>query len=903
MKFVRRTIQRLSGAWAGGRRDSDLAEELQLHIDMQTEDNIRSGMTPGDARRAARLKFGAMESIKESYRDQRGAPFLESIVADLRYAARQLRRTPGFTAAAVLTIALGIGANTAMFSVLDTILWKPLPIAEPDRLVVLTRIHLSEEGGRNKVAAASPAEFAFWRAQSNALDDVAAFLRTEFNYTGGNVAEVWRGQRVSQDIFRVFRLRVLKGRTFTAEEDKPNGPRVAVISNALWKRRFAGDPGVTGKTISLGGESYTVVGVVEDSLGVLENEQRLTDVYVPFQLDPNSRELGQTFTVVGRLKAGVTLQQGREQQGISTEAFRTKFPMPEALGPKDVFSVEPYKDLFVGLDDAGDNTQTYTMFGAVFMVLMIACVNVANLLLVRSANRRREIGIRIAIGAGRSRIIRQLLTECFMISATGGVLGLLVGDAAIRALIAANFTDLPRYWKFELDWQVMAFTGAACIVTALLFGLLPSLAGGRVDLNSTLKANGGRWATGLGQNKTRALLVITEIGMAVILLVASSLLIRSFISLRKVDSGFDANNVLTMRSWLGGPQFTKTANAAATIRLGLDRVRTLPGVITASSAGYVPLEGNFGLNFDIVGREPADGSSTGHAGWVPVSSGYFDVFKIPVKRGRDFTDRDDGKSMPVAVINETMAKQYWKDNDPLNDRIIIGRGGGKDFGDEQPRQVIGIVGDVRQSALSTPPDPRVYVPQAQLPDSINANFVRLSPNTWIIRTQTQTQQVSAAIQQQIRQATGLPVEHVYSMNYIVAGSVELDRFIMIIMSSFAAMALFLAVVGIYGVMSYSVQQRTQEIGIRIALGAEASQARNMVVRHGLTLTVAGVMIGLGAAWELALLLQGLIFGVRPRDPVVFVTVPIVLTAVALLAIWLPAARASRISPMESLRCE
>jgi len=901
MKLVRRTIQRLAGAWSGGRRDSDLAEELQLHIDLQTEDNIRSGMTPEDARRAARLKFGAMESIKESYRDQRGAPFLESILADLRYAARQLRRAPAFTAAAVLTLALGIGANTAMFSVMETILWKPLPVTEPDRLVVLTRIAMSEKGEQTKVSAASPATFAHWQKQSNALEDVAAVRQTDFNYTGGDVAEVWHGQRVSKDVIHAFRLRLLTGRIFTAEEDRPNGPRVALISNALWKRRFAGNLGIIGKTISLGGESYTVIGVVEDSQGVLEMSKVLTDVYVPFQLDPNSSELAQTFTVVARLKEGVTLQQAREQLSISSAAFRAKFP--KALPPKDVFSVEPYRDLFIGFDEADDNSGTYITLGAVFMVLLIACVNVANLLLVRSANRRREIGIRIAIGAGRSRVIRQLLTECFLISAGGGIVGMLVGDVAIRALIAANFTDLPPYWKFELDWQVMAYAGAACIVTTLLFGLLPSLAGARVDLNSTLKDSGGRWGTGLRQNRTRTLLVISEISMAMILLIASSVLIRSFISLRKVDAGFDATNVLVFYTWMNGPQFTKNADAAATIHLGLDRVRNMPGILKASSAGYVPLQGVFGLDFDIVGRQPADTSSTGHAGWVPVSSGYFDVFKIPLKRGRDFTDRDDGKSAPVAVINEAMAKQYWKDSDPLNDRIVIGRGAGKDFGDEQPRQVVGIVGDVRHRSLATPPEPHIYVPQAQLPDSVITNFFRLAPNAWIIRGQQQTQQFSVSIQQQIRQATGLPVKEVDSMNQIVASSLEVDRFVMIIMSSFAAMAMFLAAVGIYGVMSYSVQQRTQEIGIRIALGAEASQARNMVVRQGLTLTIVGVVIGLSAAWELAVLLQGFMVGVRPRDPVVFVAVPIILMAIALLAIWFPAARASRISPVESLRCE
>jgi predicted permease len=687
MKLVRRAIQRLSGAWSGGRRDSDMAEELQLHIDMQTEDNVRSGMTPEAARRAARLKFGAMESIKESYRDQRGAPLLESIVADLRYAARQLRRTPGFTAATVLTIALGIGSNTALFSLMDTVLWKTLPISDPDRFVVLSRIAPSDEGGQHKISGASPAEFAYWRTQSNALDDVASFLHTEFNYTGGDVAEVWNGQRVSSDLFRAFRLRVLKGRTFTAEEDSSNGPRVAVISDTLWKRRFAGDPEITGKTIHLGGESYTIVGVVEDGQGVLEMSKTLTDVYVPFQLDPDSGELGQTFTVVARIKDGVTLQQARQQLAISTAAFRAKFP--KAFGPKDVFSVEPYKNLFIGFDDADDLSETYTLFGAVFMVLLIACVNVADLLLVRAANRRREISIRAAIGAGRSRVIRQLLTECLLISAAGGIVGVVAGDVAIRALIAANFSDLPPYLKFELDWQVMAFAGAACIVTALIFGLFPSLVGARVDLISALKDSGGCWGTGLRQNKTRAFLVISEISMAVVLLVASFLFIRSFVYLHKVDSGFDVNNVLVFYTWMDGPRFTKTANAAATIGLGLDRVRPMPGVIGASSAAYVPLQGTLGLSFDIVGRERAEGSATDGALWVPVSSGYFDVFKIPLKRGRYFTDRDNGQSPRVAVINGAMAKQYWKDSDPLNDRIIIGRGGGTDWLDEQSRRVVG----------------------------------------------------------------------------------------------------------------------------------------------------------------------------------------------------------------------
>src|SRR5262245_30272665 len=898
MKVLWRLIARLRGTLSGRRNDSDMAEELESHIQMQTDDNIRSGMSPDEARRAAVLKFGGVESVKESYRDQRGVPFLESVAADLRYAVRQLRHTPGVTITAVIAIALGIGANTAIFSAFNTLVFRPLPVPEPDRLVMLARTSVTDDGATGYNTSASPAEFVHWRAQSSVLEDVSAFIWTGMNYTGGDVVEFWNGHRVSANIFRTFRLPILYGRSFTPEEDLPNGPRVAVISQGLWKRRFASDPSVVGKSISLSGEPYVVVGIAADSPGVLEMQSALTDVYVPFGIDPNTTDVGHTFTVAARLKPGVTFGQAGEQLNASSAEYRAKFPL--GLGPKSSFTVKPYHDAILGEED---NSDTIVVVAAMVMVLLIACANVANLLLARGATRSREIGIRVAIGAGRGRVIRQLLTESLVLSLAGGALGLLLGDVGIRALVSSNFTDLPLFWKIQMDWRVLSFALAVSVVTAVIFGMFPALQGLGVGLRLALKDQGRRWGTGFRQNKIRAALVIGEVSLAVVLMIGSALLIRTFISLYRVDRGFETKNVLVMHTSLVGPQYSKTARAADTIRDALTRVRAIPGVLAAGAAGYAPLQGNLGLSFNIVGKAPSDGPYDDNAGWTPVSPGYFDVFKIPVKRGRVFNDRDDGKSAPVVVINESMANKFWKGSDPLNDQIVIGQGF-KNFLDGEPtRQIVGIVGDVRQRSLDAAPEPRMYVPQAQLPEATNAWLLRLAPNAWVVRTLKSTHELAVAIQEQLRQATGLPVFEFHSMNEVVSGSFEDRRMLMVVMTIFGCLALLLAAIGIYGVIAYTVEQRTHEIGIRVALGADAAQVRNMVVRHGMGLTVLGVIIGIGAAFELARVMQSLLFGVQPRDPIVFFAVPVLLSAVALLAVWLPATRASRVDPMDSLRCE
>jgi predicted permease len=873
-----------------------MSREIEAHLALLQEEFESQGMSPTEARLAARRAYGGVEQTKELHRETRSFLWVEQFARDVGYGWRNLRRTPGFSFTAIAALALGIGANTAIFTIVNAVLLKPLPVPDENRFVVLMSTGDSDSGDS---PIASPALFIHWRAQTSVLQDVSAMRTGAMNYTGGEVIEQWQYAQVSESAFRAFGLPIIQGRGFTPEEDLPNGPHVAVISAGLWRRRFAGDPRILGTKILLSGDPYTVIGVVNDSANLVNemgsNQAQPLDVYIPLQIDPNSRDQGQTFFVVARLKPGVTLQQAQERLQASANEYRAKFPT------KAGFTVKPVRELVL----ADIRTLLFVLVGAVGLVLLIACANVANLLLARGAGRKREIGIRVAIGAGRARVIRQLLTESALLSLAGGVLGLLLGYSGIRALLASvNADDLPPVSDISIDWHVMGFSLALALFTCILFGFLPALQASRIDLNTVLKDSGGRWGTGLRQNKARAALVISEVGLAVVLLVGSALLIHTFVALYKVDRGFETKNVITLQTSLTGLKYMKSAGAAAAIRDALDRVRTLPGVVAASATDCcVPMQGGLGLPFDIVGRPPTDKPHTGDSGWTIVSPGYFDVFKIPVKRGRVFTDRDDATSPPVVAINERMAKEFWKDGDPLKDRIVIGKDVGKEYEDGQARQIIGIVGDVRQGAMDSVPGPRMYVPKAQLPDAINTWSVSLTPITWVVRTRANTEGLIKAIEEQLRQATGLPVFDVHSMDEVVSLATGQQRFNMLVMTIFGCSALLLAAIGIYGLMAYTVEQRTQEIGIRLALGAEATQLRNMVVRQGMTLALAGVVIGLGAAWGASRLMESLLFGVKPRDPIAFVAVPLALTAVALLSVWLPAKRALRVDPAVALRHE
>ena len=819
---------------------------------------------------------------------------LESFFKDLKHSIRMFWQSPGFTFAAVAALALGIGANTAIFSVVNAVLLEPAPFPEPDRLVFFQTV---SPGGAGR--AASPAKFQHWRQQSDVVQDVAAFRTGVVNYTGGDFPEQLRSAQVSADYFRLFGAPILRGRVFTPEEDLPNSERLVVISQRFWEQRFAGDPDILGKTILLSGDSHVIVGIVSAAFDFAELGPA-PEVWTAFQLDPNTNDQGHYFQAAGRLKPGVTLAQGQARLKQSAEAYRQRFP--DALGPENSFSVEPFREAIV----SNVRPTLLVMLGAVSFVLLIACANVANLLLVRATGRRREIAIRAAIGAGRGRIIRQLLTESVLLSIVGGLLGLALGVAGIRALLAVNTAGLPRIGEagalVGIDWRVLAFTLLVSLSTGMLFGLIPALQGSHADLSSTLKESSGRSGTGFRQNKARSLLVVSEVALALILLIGSALLIRTSIALGAVDPGFDATNVLTMRMSLTGPRFLKSEGVEQLVLDGVARLRALPGVENASATCCVPLQGGYGLPFVIVGR-PLDGPSHGGGGWLTLSPGFFDVFRIPIVRGRDFNERDSGQAPPVVLINETMARRYWPEGDPLNDRLIIGRGVMREFADEPERQIIGIVGDVRDGGLNNDPGPRMYIPQAQVPDAVNALNVRLTPIAWIVRTRTDPGALSNAIQEQLRQASGLPVADVRSMSEVVSRSTSRQQFNMWLMTVFGTVALLLAAIGIYGLMAYSVKQRTQEIGIRLALGAEADQVKNMVVFQGMRLTLAGVVIGIAAAFGLTRFIASFLFGVDAWDPFVFVSVPLVLSSVALLAVWLPARRASRVNPIDALRYE
>jgi putative ABC transport system permease protein len=819
---------------------------------------------------------------------------LEALFRDLRHSLRMFAQSPAFTLAAVAALTLGIGANTAIFSVVNAVLLKPVAFPDPDRVVMFLNVSPRGTGG-----GASPAKFGHYRRQTAIVQDVSAFNSGVVNLTGGSFPEQLQSGNVSADFFRLAGATTRLGRTFSPEEDLPNGPRVVVLSERLWSTRFESAPDVVGRTISLNGEPYTIVGV----LGGFDFRElgASPQVWMPFQLDPNSRDQGHYFQAVGRLEPGVSLEQAKARMQASAAEFREKFP--NGLGPNGGFTVDPVRTVLV----RNVRGSLLVLVGAVSLVLLIACANVANLLLARAAGRRREIAIRAAIGGSRWRIVRQLLTESVVLSMVGGAFGLLLGWIGIRALLSINTAGLPRIGEdgslVGLDWRVLGFTLAVSLGTGVVFGLIPALQSSKADLTTTLKESSGRSGTGLRQNKMRAILVVSEVALALVLLIGSALLIRTAVALAHVDPGFDAGNVLTMRMSVAGTQFEKSEAVEQLVRNGVERLRAVPGVVNASATCCVPLQGGYGLPFRIAGRPLDDGPFHGNGGWMTVSPGYFEVFRIPVKRGRSFETRDDSRGTPVVIINEAMARQYWPKGDGLNERLIIGRGVMREFADEPERQVIGIVGDTRDNGLNTDPQPQMFIPQAQVPDAANALNTKLTPMAWVVRTEMAPQSLSTAIQEQIRQATGLPVSDVHTMNDVVSLSTSREQFNMWLMSVFGAAALLLAAIGIYGLMAYSVEQRTQEIGIRLALGAQGSQVKRMIVTQGMALALAGVAIGVAVAFWLARFVATFLFGVTARDPYVFVGVPLLLSIVALLAVWIPAQRAGSVDPIVALRCE
>ena len=669
-----------------------------------------------------------------------------------------------------------------------------------------------------------------------------------------------------------------------------------MLSYGLWKRKYGGDAHIVGHAISLSGEPYTVLGVTRPEF----RTDPVADLWLPFQFPPNTADQAHYFLAAGRLKPGVTLDQAKAQLKLAYAEFCRRYPEAD---PKDGFSAQLLKDSIV----SDVRSSLLVLIGAVSFVLLIACANVANLLMVRAAGRQREFAIRAAMGAGRGRMIRQLLTESVLLALMGGAVGLGLGFAGVRWLLSVSPASLPRIGEkgvgVTLDWRVAVFTISISVLTGILFGLIPALGASRPDLSATMKEGGSRAGFGLRQSRMRSLLIVTEVSLALVLLVGSALLIRTFIALRAVNPGLDAHNVLIMDMALTGTRYEKTAGVAQLVRDGRERVAAIPGVMDVAVTNSLPLEGGFGLPFIVVGR-PLTGPSTGGAEWKAVSPNYFNAFKIPILRGRDFTVNDDAAAPGVTLINQAMAREFWKnDQDPLGRQIVIGKGVGPEF-EEPARTIIGIVGDVRDGGLNRDPGSLMIVPLAQLTDGLTLLNSKVAPVTWVVRTQLEPHQAVAAVTDQLRNASGgFPVARVRTMDEVLVNSTARQDFNMLLLTLFGAAALVLAAIGIYGLMAYSVEQRIQEIGIRMALGADRGRIRGMVVWQGMRLALVGVALGVCAAFGLTRLIASFLFGVKSWDPVVFVTVPVVLCAVALLAVWLPATRAARLDPVRAMRID
>jgi putative ABC transport system permease protein len=819
---------------------------------------------------------------------------LEYIWHDVRFAVRSLLKAPAFTVVAILVIAVGIGANTAVFSVINTVLLKPLTYPDPPSLV-----HLMNTGDQGSFPGANVPKFNIWRQQSGIFHQVAAYDSggAGLNLTGNDQPEQVQGVHVTVDYFSILGAPVLAGRTFTAAEDSPHGGNVVVLSYGLWKRRFGGDRAIIGKNIQLNAAPYQVVGVIGRGF-VTDNP---ADLWLPFQFELTSQDQAHYFGVIARLKPGVTVPMANAQLKLAANQYRSTYP--GTLGPNDGFGVVLWQELMV----RDTRSSLYVLLGAVGLVLLIACANVANLLLIRATARKRELATRSALGAGRWHIIRQLLTESLVISLTGGILGLILGFAGVRFLLAINPGSIPRIGEdgsaVTVDSHVLLFTLGISVLTGIFFGLVPAITASRKNLAAILNESSNRSGVGFRSGKVRSVLVVSEMALALVLVIGAALLIRTFMKLQSVDPGFDTHNVLTLAMSISGDRFQKSSGVAQVIHDGTERINAVPGVTAAAAACCLPLQGGFGLPFNIVGRANGNNPNTGGAGYFPVSWSYFDVFKVPVLRGRNFTERDNGSAPGVVIINEAMARQFWPKGDPLNDRIVIGPGMGPVFA-EPPRQVIGVVGNTRDGGLNQDPGPTMYIPVAQMPDKVTELNSRIAPLWWIVRTRMEPHTLAAAVTNAIRESTGgLPVAHIRTMDDIVVLTTSRERFNMLLLTVFGASALLMAAIGIYGLMAYSVQQRTQELGVRMALGAQAGNIRNMVIRQGMLLAAIGLVVGIAGAFWLTKFLTGFLFGVKTWDPMAFILTPILLSAVALAAVWLPARKATRVDPMSALRFE
>jgi putative ABC transport system permease protein len=880
MRWLTEIWLRFRGLVWRTRLDRDLDMEMEFHLQMRQRELEESGMRSAEARHAASRRFGNKTIIQERGREMFGFGSLERFLRDIRYALRTLSRSPGFTVTALVALALGIGANTAVFSVVNSVLLRPLPYAEPDRLVMLfnSRPLLGTTRG-----SASLADFHDWRKGNRSFEsldvfEINSFSSGRFTWTGdGGEPQQVVGFRVSATFFETFGVRPLLGNGFAAGDDEPGKPDTVVVSERMWRQRYGASPAVLGKQVLLNGRPHTIVAVMP---GTFEFWQRDIDAWAIYKMTPPSRRGPFFLRGVARLKRGVTIEQASADMSVIARDVERANPA-DHVGLR--YTVFPLRDVLVG----DVRPLLWVLSGSVLLVFLIAVFNVANLTLARATTRQREIAIRLSIGAGRGQLVRQFLTESMILSLVGGLIGIALAQLAVTVLHWLSPRELPRLSEIGMDARVLAFTLLASCTSAILFGFAPALIASSRGLSERLK-DGGRGGESRGRGRVRGALVIAQVALCVLLLIGAGLLIRSFDRLGKVHAGFHAppERVVTMFVSPTGPRITGKPDALAAFwRQAVERVRALPGVEAASVSNAVPPDRpGYHDTYEIEGKPLAPGSQHPIVPMPFVSHDYFRVLGIPLLRGRTL-DQSDYTAPGVTVISETMARLHFPGEDPIGKRIRYGNW----------LEVVGVVGDVKYHGLGDENKPVFYqlITRGRLWD------------VWLtVRIQGDAGSVASAIREEIRRIDPVvPVDRISTLAQTTAESVALPRFRSLLMTLFAATALLLAAVGIYGVIAYSVAQRTQEIGVRMALGASASGVLGMVIGQAGRLAVAGIVLGLIGAFALTRVLERMLFGVSASDTLTFAGAVLVLGTVAVLASLIPALRAARVDPVTALRQE
>lgn len=884
---LRALAAKLRGFLRGRRRDAEFDDEMREHLRFLAERFEGQGMTTEEAEAAARRQFGNTTLLQEDRRELRTFLSIESLWQDLRFAVRVLRKSPGFTTVAVLTLALGIGANTVIFSAVYAVLLRPLPFKASDRVVFIKKKNPPRGWTRNPI---SPAETLAWRSESGAFEDIAAYTQRSCVLTGAGEAEEDPCEVVSSNLFPLLGAAPIRGRLFSVEEDKPQGPRAAILSYGLWRRRFAGDENLVGSAIDINGDSYTVAGVMASNFSHLYASPygAIPEIWLSgIGLSPTNA--WNDYFGIGRLKPGFSLRQAEAQMNIVSERIE---PMDNDLKGWRA-------DLMTLRTNVSGDTRPalLVLMGAVIFVLLIACANTANLLLARGSARANEFAVRNALGADKSRIIRQLLTESLVLSVAGGALGVLLASVGCKALVALAppylVKSAPGLAAGATDLRVLAFALVAVIATTFFFGLAPALQNARPNVTETLKEGGRGALQGPHSRRFRSALVVSEIALAMVLLVGAGLMVRTLAGLSRLNLGFNPTNVLTLRVPLSGERYKEPQVRAEFWEHVVSAVESLPGVEAASVSRGLPINGWAGQFFTILDDPNPPAGQVPAANYVIIGPDYFRTMQIPLRAGRSFNDRDTQSGERVAIVNEELVRSYWPGQNPLGKQLRIG-------GQGPWRTVVGIASDV----LSQGPDggfnPEMYIPYQQFPWLIEG------PKHLVVRMSAivKPESLVRAVTQEIHRIDkNQPVADIATMEEIAQEPLQQQRMVMALLTSFAGLALVLSALGIYGVLSYSIAQRTREIGLRLALGADRGNVLRLVVGTGARLAVLGIAAGTGAALVLTRLMTDLLYGVRPADPVTFSVVTIVLGATSIFACYIPARRATRVDPLVALRYE